>query len=58
LKDRISTWLVNFRLADSNPRRGQDPIKGRIDYNRDPDRFIFNYIFKALMTGIDSTVKK
>jgi hypothetical protein len=43
---------------DSNPIPGKEVRVGVIDYQRDPERFLFNYCFKSIMTGIKSSLAK
>jgi hypothetical protein len=56
LRDKINSWIINISLVNSNPRPGEDPRIGQIDFERDPEKFIFSYSLKALMTGIKYTV--
>ncbi|HEX2395562.1 MAG TPA: hypothetical protein VHI78_09450, partial [Bacteroidales bacterium] len=58
LRDKISTWFTNYSTIDSNPRPGQKARTGSINYKRDPERFVFNYGIKSVMTGIKSTLVK
>jgi hypothetical protein len=58
IRDKLATWIGNYKLYDSNPLPGKDIRTGRINHKRDPERFLFNYSIKALMTGIKSTVTK
>jgi hypothetical protein len=56
LRDKINSWIINITLVNSNPRPGEDLRIGQIDFKRDPEKFIFSYSLKALMTGIKYTV--
>ncbi len=56
LRERVMSSIANFKLLDSNPKP-EEPVRiGLIDYERDPERFIFNYCIKALLTGIKSSI--
>jgi hypothetical protein len=43
---------------DSNPIPGKNVREGIIDYDRDPERFLFGYCFKSILSGIQSTLVK
>jgi hypothetical protein len=58
LKEQVKSFFANAEIIDSNPKPGKPVREGIIDYRRDPERFIFNYCAKALMTGINSSLKK
>jgi hypothetical protein len=58
LKEQVKSFIANAGIIDSNPKPGEPVREGVIDYKRDPERFIFNYCAKALMTGINSSLKK
>ncbi len=56
LNQRIKTFFANKQLINSNPPPGH-PIKaGTIRYERDPRKFIINYSFKSILSGIQSTI--
>jgi hypothetical protein len=51
--DQVLSFLAHtFVLKESNPTRNQEPRITDIDYKRDPERFIFNYSLKSLLSGI------
>ena len=58
LKSRFFTFIANRRILDSNPDKGEDIRVGTIDYERDPEKFLFHYCFRSILTGIISTVSK
>ncbi len=58
LKSRLNTFIANRRILDSNPDKGEEVRVGTIDYERDPERFLFHYCFRSILTGIISTVSK
>lgn len=57
-KERLISKIANIKVMDSNPIPGNEVRVGIIDYERDPERFLFNYCFKSLMTGIKSSLVK
>ncbi|MBN1791432.1 MAG: hypothetical protein JW830_13100 [Bacteroidales bacterium] len=58
IKERIISFIANRKVMDSNPIPGKDVREGIIDYDRDPERFLFNYCFKSVLSGIQSTLAK
>jgi len=56
-KEKIKSFAINtFVLRSSNPRKNEPPIKGVIYYKRNPNRFIFNYTMKSVLSGLKSTL--
>ncbi|MFM9950571.1 MAG: hypothetical protein ACKV1O_21720 [Saprospiraceae bacterium] len=58
LKERVVSWIADLKIVDSNPLPGEAVRTGIIDYERDPQRFFFNYASKAILTGIQSSLEK
>jgi hypothetical protein len=58
IKERIISFIANRKVTDSNPVRHESVRVGIISYDRDPERFLFNYCFKSILTGIKSTIVK
>jgi len=58
LKERIESLIANTIIPDSNPMPGEGVRPGVIDNQRDPERFLFNYCFKSILTGIKSVIAK
>ena len=58
IKERVESIIANIKVLDSNPMPGQEIRVGTIDYERDPEKFLINYGFKSVLTGIKSTVVK
>lgn len=54
--ERFKTAVANMKMMSSNPMPGQKVREGQIDYLRDPERFFFNYCFKSILSGIESSV--
>lgn len=56
--ERIVSIIANKKALNSNPLPGDSVRIGIIDYKRDPEKFIFNYGFKSILSGIKSSVIK
>lgn len=56
--ERIVSIIANKKTLNSNPLPGKTVRIGIIDYERDPEKFIFNYCFKSILSGIKSSVIK
>ncbi len=55
--DGILTFLANNILLKSNNRRFGRPVRvGEIFYQRDPQKSIFNYLWKGVLSGVESTL--
>lgn len=56
-KEDMFSFLANtFVIKKDNPSGKHDVRKGRIVYERNPNRFIFNYTWKALLSGIKPSI--
>jgi len=58
IKERFMSIIANKKLLDSNPVPGEPVRVGIIDYKRDPERFLFNYSIKSILSGIKSSLTK
>jgi len=58
LKERVTSIIANIKILNSNPLPRKDVREGVIGYQRDPDRFVFNYCAKSILSGIKSSVVK
>jgi len=57
LKEKLLSFSINtFVLKSSNPRKNDAPVKGRIYYQRNPNRFIFYYTWKSVLSGLKPTM--
>ncbi|MEL7587079.1 MAG: hypothetical protein AAGU19_10235 [Prolixibacteraceae bacterium] len=56
IRERLKTFIANIKMMHSNPMPGEEVREGEIDYLRDPEKFLFNYCFKSVLSGIESTV--
>ena len=57
-RERFISFIANRRVPDSNPFKGQDVREGIIDYERDPERTLFHYCFRSILSGITSSLQK
>ena len=55
-RERFISFIANRRILDSNPVENEKVRVGIIDYERDPERFIFHYCFNSIMSGITSSL--
>jgi len=58
LKERVTSIIANIKILNSNPLPRKEVRKGVIDFKRDPDRFVFNYCGKSIISGIKSSLVK
>lgn len=58
VKARVLSFIANQKIMNSNPIPGEEARIGKIDYERDPERFLFNYSFKSILSGIKSSLVK
>ena len=56
IKERVTSILANLKLMNSNPGRKETIRVGIIDKMRDPEKFLFNYCFKSILSGIKSSI--
>jgi hypothetical protein len=54
--EKFISVIANSIIIDSNPIQGEKVRVGIIDYKRDPERFLFNYCFKSILSGIESSL--
>jgi hypothetical protein len=55
---RVKSVVANIIMIESNPMPGDEVRQGIIEYERDPERFLFNYVFKSLLSGINTSITK
>jgi hypothetical protein len=58
LKEKLISLVANNRIYDSNPLPGKDVRLGKIEQARDPERFLFHYCFRSILSGIRNTIMK
>jgi len=56
INERLSSLIANMKLLNSNPVPGKAVREGIVKYDRDPERFFFNYCFKSILSGIKSSL--
>lgn len=56
--ERVKSFIAGLIVMDSNPISGKNVRQGVIDYERDPEKFLFNYSFKAIFSGMKHTLVK
>lgn len=57
-KEQLKSLIANIIVIESNPMPGEEARPGIIEYDRDPERYIFGYFFRSLLSGIKTTVTK
>jgi len=55
-KERLISLIANKKIINSNPIPGENVRVGIVDYKRDPERFLFNYCFKSILSGMTSSL--
>ncbi len=58
MKEQFLSFVVNKKVLDSNPLPGENIRVGKINYQRDAEKFIFGYWFKSALSGIKSSIEK
>ena len=54
--DNIKSIIANLYITRNNPEKGKEPIIGAIHWDRDASRWITNYWWKSLFSGINNIV--
>ncbi|HBB91213.1 MAG TPA: hypothetical protein DC042_05715 [Bacteroidales bacterium] len=57
-KERFMSFFANRKLLDSNPLPKDEVREGPIDFDRDPERFLFHYAFKSILSGMKGSLVK
>jgi len=57
-KERFISAIANRKILNSNPLPGENARTGTIYYLRDPEKFLFNYCSKSILSGIKSILLK
>ena len=58
IKEKVKSLIANIVVIESNPMPGKEERPGIIEYERDPEKFVFGYFFRALLSGIKSSITK
>ena len=57
LKEKLISFVANkFLIKESNPKKNEPPRRELIFYQRNPNRFIFNYTWKSVLSGLKPTI--
>ncbi len=56
LKGWLRSLIANMIILESNPLPNEEAREGTIEYKRDPERFLFNYAFKSILTGLKQSL--
>jgi len=56
IKERLGSFIANIKILNSNPLPGKEVRTGIIENRRDPEKFLFNYCFKSILSGIKSSL--
>ncbi|MCX6328171.1 MAG: hypothetical protein NTZ85_01470 [Bacteroidia bacterium] len=57
-RERFISLITNRKVLDSNPIPDEDIREGIIDYERDPEKSLFGYCFKSILSGVKSSLVK
>lgn len=55
-RERFISKIANRKMMDSNPVTGEEVRNGIIEYERDPEKFLFSYCVKSILSGIKSSL--
>jgi hypothetical protein len=58
LTEIIFNFIWNKKILNENPLPGKELRIGIIEYKRDPERLVINYLLKSVMSGIKSSIVK
>lgn len=56
LSERFISMVLNSKILDSNPKPGKQVRVGKIEYDRDPEKFLFSYCVKSIVSGIRTSI--
>ncbi len=54
--EQVKSLIANIIVMESNPMPGDGVRLGIIEYERDPEKFLFNYVVKSLLTGMKTSI--
>ena len=57
-RERFISFIANIKVLDSNPIKDKNVREGIIDFERDPERFLFHYCYRSILSGITSSLGK
>ncbi|MEX2362761.1 MAG: hypothetical protein WD597_04020, partial [Balneolaceae bacterium] len=53
---RVGTFLANTFAIESNNNDPEDPRIGEVSFERNKEKFVFNYWWKSLQSGLESSI--
>ncbi|MEX0905878.1 MAG: hypothetical protein WD604_06105 [Balneolaceae bacterium] len=53
---KAGTFLANTFAIESNNNDPEDPRIGEVSFERDKEKFVFNYWWKSLQSGLESSI--
>ena len=56
--EKVKSIFANKKMKDSNSAEHNNVREGIIYYERDPEKFLFNYCFESILSGIKSSLSK
>jgi len=56
--ERIASIIAKSKMFNANPMPGQTVRVGIIDNERDPEKFLFSYCFKSILSGLKYTIAR
>ncbi|MBW6484237.1 MAG: hypothetical protein K0B10_14410 [Vicingaceae bacterium] len=54
--EQVKSLIANIVVMESNPMPGDEVRPGIIEYERDAEKFLFNYVVKSLLTGMKTSI--
>jgi hypothetical protein len=57
-KERVKSLIANIVVIESNPMPGKAVRPGIIEFERDPERYVFGYLFRSILSGIKTSITK
>ena len=58
IKEKVMSFFANtFALNQDNPKKNKAVEKVNLYYYRNPNKFIFNYSWKTILSGIKKTIR-
>jgi len=58
IRERIISYVVNRKVLDANPSKDEEVRIGIINYQRDPEKFLFSYFARSFLSGMKSSILK
>lgn len=56
LSERFLSMVLNAKVLNSNPLPGKEVRVGKIEYDRNPEKFLFSYCVKSIVSGIQTSI--